>query len=368
MRFHLSDDQLAMKAALQRYVTDQCGAGVRRRAVEGADGVDDAFWRGLIEMGAGGVAVSEDHGGLGLDLIDVALFAEVLGYEAAPGPFLGHALAALAIEQGGSPRQKAQWLPKLASGEVLATVALCEGDERWLPSTWSLDTSGGRISGTKTSVQAATVATLAVVGTSGGGLALVDLRDGVRSRALNGIDRTRPIGELVFEAAEADMLRQADGNRLFDALLTLVAADAHGAARRMLDMTVDYVKTRNQFGQPVGQFQGVKHQLANLAAHIAPCESLFWYASIAGGSGAEARAIAAALAKSHVADRAMEAARIAVELHGGIGYTWDYDLQIWVKRAMFDFAFGGTSATHRARAVGLGEITAGRAAGVAALL
>lgn len=371
MNFHLSEQQLALKATFGRYVADQCQAGLRRRAFESADGAEPGFWQGLMDLGAGGIMVPEDHGGLGLELIDLALLAEVLGYEAAPGPFLGHALATLAIAAGGSPEQKSRWLGRLAAGEALATVALGEGSERWRPQSWTLRAESGRISGTKIGVTGAGQADIAVVGTAGGGLALVDLSDRahVSTVEANGIDRTRRIGGLRFDGAGAEPLPNADADALFDALLVLVAADAYGAARRMLDMTVEYAKTREQFGQPIGQFQGVKHQLANLAAHVVPCESLFWYAAIAGdGGSAQARGIAAALAKAHVADRAMEAGRIAVELHGGVGYTWDYDLQIWVKRAMFDFAYGGTPAANRAHAMALKEAAGSGGAGVAQLL
>lgn len=375
MNFHLSEDQIALKTALHRYVADQCDGGARRGAFESETGHDPAFWNGLVDLGAGGIAVSGDHGGLGLDLIDLALVAEVLGYEAAPGPFIGHALAAFAVDRGGSPEQQSAWLGKMAAGPNIATLAIGEASDSWLPEAWKAEFSAGRISGTKTNVLGGGEAEVAVVGVAGGRLALVDVSDRahVEVRPQDGIDRTRRISELHFDGAAAELLPHADADRLFDAMLTLVAADAYGAARRMLDLTADYTKTREQFGQPVGQFQAVKHQLANLAAHITPCESLYWYAAIAGepgtGDGApDARRIAASLAKSHIAERAMEAGRIAVELHGGIGFTWDYDLQIWVKRTIFDFAYGGTPSVHRAIAMELKEASAGSEAGLAQFL
>ncbi|MBF9033315.1 acyl-CoA dehydrogenase [Rhodobacterales bacterium HKCCE2091] len=354
MRFHPSDDQLALRDAVRRYLGDVCDGGVRRQAVEGDIAGAAELWRGCAELGLTGLVVPEEYGGLGLGLIDLALISDVFGYEAAPAPFLGHALATLAIAQGGSPGQKADLLPRLATGEVTAALAIGEGGEAWSPHAWRIDVEAGRIRGAKHFVTAATEADIAVVGTRGGALGVVDCRDpGVTAAPIRSLDMTRPLGTLEFDGTPVDPLPGADAERLFDALLVQLAADAHGAARRAIDMTVAYVLERQQFGRRIGSFQAVKHQLANITACLVPAEPLVWYAALADGSGPADRGFAAALAKAHLADRAMDTTRTCVELHGGIGYTWDYDLHIWLKRAMFDFSYANVPTVHRARAMAL---------------
>jgi alkylation response protein AidB-like acyl-CoA dehydrogenase len=317
---------------------------------ESEDGFDGAFWDRLMELGAGAVMLDAEYGGLGLDLIDLALVAEVLGHEAAPGPFLGHVIAAHAIQLAGSAEQKAKWLPKLASGEIIGSVAFNEGDGRWAPEEWALKAEGDRLSGRKHNVLYPDLAGLIVVGLEGGRLAVVETAGGgVSSEALDVVDRTRRLWNVTFSDVRAEALDGSRGQAVFDAMLVLLAADAYGGAIRALHMTAEYAKTREQFGQAIARFQSMKHQIANMAAEVAPAQGLFWYAAVAYDTQPADRSRAAALAKSHVADRYTQATRSSVELHGGIGYTWEYDLQIWVKRAMFDYAYGGTSVAQRRR-------------------
>lgn len=355
MEFHLSEEQTALKDTVQRYVKDMCDSGARRGALDGKPDAGAGVWKGLIELGVPGLAVAEAYGGTGLGLIELAQVSEVLGYEGAPSPFLGHALASLAIEQGGSEDQKAEWLPKLASGEKTATIAFGEESDSWTPDSWGVTLSDGKVSGTKHNVCSAETADVMVVGLAGGGLCLVDARenDALSITPIDGLDTTRPIFTVAFDKCPAASLSAPAADRVFDAMLTLLAADAHGAARRCIDMTVEYASTRKQFGRAIGSFQALKHQLANITATIVPTDAMYWYAALCDEADAATRGRAAALAKAHIADRAVEAARICVELHGGIGYTWEYELHMWLKRAMFDYSYGGAPSVHRARAVAL---------------
>ncbi|MDP3135533.1 MAG: acyl-CoA dehydrogenase family protein [Burkholderiaceae bacterium] len=350
MNFHLSDEQVALQDAVQRHARESLDGGLRRAVFEGADGFDASYWRGLMDMGVGGITIDEAHGGMGLGLVDLALVAEVLGYEAAPGPFLGHVLAARAIQAAGSAAQKARWLPLLARGQAVGTVALGEPGDRWAPSEWGLALRQGRLSGTKSPVLYPALADVMVVGTEGGGLALVEPKAStVTAEALDGVDRTRRLGAVRLDGVAAEplgagALAAAD---LMDDSCVLLAADAFGGACRVLQMTVDYAKTRSQFGAAIGSFQGIKHRLANAACEVEPARGLYWYAALAQDQRQPDRSRIASLAKAHLADRFNATARTAVELHGGIGFTWEFDLQIWVKRAMFDFSFAATPARHR---------------------
>jgi alkylation response protein AidB-like acyl-CoA dehydrogenase len=173
-----------------------------------------------------------------------------------------------------------------------------------------------------------------------------------------GIDHSRPIATLTLDGAPAEALSNAHlavASRVRDAALVLLAADAFGAAWNLTRQTVDYAKSRQQFGAPIAQFQGVKHQLADMATAIEPTRGLFWFAAHAWDRDEPGAARDCAIAKAHITDVACDIARAAVELHGGLGFTWECDVHLWFKRAMFDRTWFGTPAHHRARIGALGD-------------
>jgi alkylation response protein AidB-like acyl-CoA dehydrogenase len=354
MDFGLSEEQGLLQATVRQFLAKECPPARLRELFESPDDRSGAIFRGLAELGIAGLAVPEAHGGAGLGLLDLALVAEVLGEAAAPGPFLGHALATLALAISGSPEQQERWLPALAAGERLATVAFAEPSGGWQPEEWTL--AGPTLSGVKEWVPAAGEADLLVVGVAGGGLAAVEAaHTGVKIEAMAGSDRTRRAGRATFAGAAGELLPggAAAGRRVRDAALVLLAADAQGGAQRCVETAVRYAKTREQFGVTIGHFQALKHQLANMALEVEPSRALWWYAAHAWDSLPDEAPRAAALAKAHLTDVYMQVARDAVEAHGGIGYTWECDVQIWFKRALFDRAFGGSPAVHRERAAKL---------------
>jgi alkylation response protein AidB-like acyl-CoA dehydrogenase len=355
VNFDTSEEQELLQQTVAQFLEGECPPLRVREIFESESGHDPALWKGMVELGLAGLLVPEAHGGAGLEVIDLALVAETLGHGGAPGPFLGHALASAAILAGGSDAQRATWLPRLASGEVLGSVALGESGGRWLPEQWQL-AAGDRLSGEKRFVPYAGLADLVVVGVSGGGLALVERgASGLASETYAGADRTRRLDTLRLEDTPCEPL--ADGaaaaGRVRDLGLVLLAADAFGAATRLLDMCVDHAGTREQFGVTIGHFQALKHQLANMAVAIEPSRGLWWYAAHAQDRVPEDAERYAALAKAHVTDAAMQLARDSVEAHGGIGFTWECDVQIWFKRALFDRAWLGTPEVHRERAAEL---------------
>jgi alkylation response protein AidB-like acyl-CoA dehydrogenase len=349
MDFSLSEEQELLQETLRGFVAKECPPRKVRAIFDGERQEVPALWKGLAEMGIAGLVVPETHGGAGLELLELALVAEELGRGAAPVPFLGHALATLALVHGGSAAQQAKWLPRLASGETRASVALAEDENRWLPAQWSTELAKGRVHGSKRFVPEAEGAELFVVGCRGGALALVEAGAGVRAAAEPTLDRGRPLATLALDGAAAEALAAGSAERLCDAACVLLAADAFGAAHQLVRSTVAYVQTRQQFGQPLAQFQAVKHQLANMALEIDPTRGLWWYAAHAFDHAREAAPRAAALAKAHITDRAQQVARDAVEAHGGIGFTWESDIHIWFKRVMFDRLWLGAPDLHRER-------------------
>jgi alkylation response protein AidB-like acyl-CoA dehydrogenase len=348
MEFSLSDEQSLLQETVRGFVAKECPPQKVRAVFDGDPSAVPALWKGLAEMGVAGLVVPEAQGGAGLELLELALVAEELGRGAVPVPFLGHALASLALARGGSAAQRERWLPRLASGELRASVALAEADGAWLPGQWRAALAGGRLRGEKRFVPETAGAELFVVGCAGGALALVEAAAGVRASAEPTLDRGRPLATLAFDAP-AEPLAGFSGERLLDAASVLLAADAFGAAHQLVRATAAYVQTRQQFGQPLAQFQAMKHQLANMALDVDPTRGLWWYAAHAFDHAPADAGRAAALAKAHVTDRAQQAARDAVEAHGGIGFTWESDVHLWFKRIMFDRLWGGPPALHRER-------------------
>jgi alkylation response protein AidB-like acyl-CoA dehydrogenase len=349
LKFLLSEDQAQLQAAIRDYAVREADAGARRGAFESETGFDAGFWSGLMDLGVGGIAAPADAGGLDLGLLELALAAEALGYAGAPGPFLGHALATLAIAGFGSPAQKDRWLAPLASGQAVGTIAWAEPQDRVRPDQWTVRLAEGAVEGEKRQVLHADLADITVVGVRDG-FALVEKgAPGQTIRACEVADRTRRICEVSYEATPAELMATTAeaADRLMDAALVLLAADAFGGASRLLEMSSDYARTREQFGGPIGRFQGLKHQLANMAVEVEPARGLYWYAAYAHDRRTPDAGRVAALAKAHLGDVFMQTARAAIEAHGGIGYTWEYEAQIWFKRAMFDFAFLGAPSRHR---------------------
>lgn len=356
MDFGLSEEQDLLQQTIRGFAEKECPTTRLRTLFDEGAGHDPKLWSALVEMGVVGLIIPEEYGGAGFQLLDLALVGEILGETALPTPFLGHSLAALGVLLTGSEAQRSRLLPSLARGDLIATLALQESDLAWAPRDWTVKADGNRISGVKTIVPHALLADRFLVGLQGGGLAWVDAKaEGVVIEAENGVDRTRPIATVTFHAAPFELLsgRSDRSGELTDAAAVLLAADAFGAASKLIDLDVAYALSREQFGQPIAQFQAVKHGIARLATELEPTRALWWHAAYAFDHLPSEAARAASLAKAHIADRAIATARDSVELHGGYGFTWECEVQIWFKRIMFDRAFLGTPEQHRERCAAL---------------
>ncbi|HJQ84853.1 MAG TPA: acyl-CoA dehydrogenase family protein [Candidatus Binatia bacterium] len=359
MDFGLSPDQVLLKDTIRRWLDAECPPPRVRAVMETPSGHDPALWEGLAELGIAGLQVPVAHGGSGLELLDVALAAEELGYACTPGPFLACALATTALVASGNAGAQSRWLPAIAQGRTIVTLALGEDADEWDAARLATRARGGALAGRKPLVPYAALAEAIVVAAQdedGPGLWLVERgAPGLEVTALRGTDMTRRVDTVVLDGAPAAKLAsgRAAIDRARDAGLVLLAADAYGGARRCVDMTVKYALTREQFGQPIGAFQAVKHQLADLVTDLDPALALWWYAAHAHDHIPERAARHAALAKAHLSDLYDRATRVATELHGGIGFTWEYDLHLWFRRAVFDRAFLGAADQHRRRAADL---------------
>ncbi len=346
MKFHLSSEQESLQDSILRTAARACPPERRRQLLETPTDFDPAIWNAIMEVGVGALLIPEEYGGAALGLEDTALAFEALGKSATPGPFFGHVLAGWALAQSDNDDLKGEWLPKLAAGEVVAAVAF----DHWTPDAWRMEVKDGKLSGEIAMAPGADSAGLLVVGVSGG-VAVVEVGPGVEVTQLAGSDMTRRISKITLSDAPATLISSNSlGTRLVDAALVMLAADALGGAEQALTMTVEYAKQREQFGVVIGQFQGMKHQLANVALEVEPGRALVWYAAYAWDLQLPDASLVAAHAKAHLADRFVSVARMCVQAHGGIGYTWEYDLQIWFRRSLFDRAYLGAPSMHRERA------------------
>jgi alkylation response protein AidB-like acyl-CoA dehydrogenase len=351
MDFGLSEDQQLLKTTIGRFLAEQCPTTRVREIMEGGTGHDATLWTSLAELGVAALPIPEAHGGLGADLLDLALAAEELGYAATPGPFLGASMAAIGLAEGDNEELKARWLPQASAGSALGTIAIGEAESVWDPDAIAASVSDGKLSGRKPLVPYAAVSDFIVVAARDGeetGLWLVEAgAAGMEITTLSGNDMSRRLDDVVFDQTPAR--RVGDGHaleRCLDAGLILISADAFGGARRCLEMTRDYSLEREQFGQPIGAFQSYKHQLADIAAEVEPCMSLYWYAAHTFDAFPDQTSKHAALAKLRIGEVFNDVAFKCTELHGGIGFTWEYDLQLWFRRALFDKAFLGEAVLH----------------------
>ena len=359
MNFGLSEDQVLLKSTIKRFLEEQCPTSRVRAIMESDSGHDSGLWQGLVDLGVPGLMIPAAYGGSGLELLDLALVAEELGYAATPGPFLGSALATVALVEGADASQREHWLPRIASGNVLASIAFGEADSEWDPARYTTKVAGGKLTGAKPFVPYASIAdaiVVAAVDGRGPGLWLVERgAPGIAITPLKVVDLTRRVETVRFTGTPATKLggTSAAIQRTIDAGCVLIAADAYGGSRRCLDMTAQYAQQREQFGQIIGAFQAVKHQIANMACELEPSLSLYWYAAHAFDRIHDQSARHAALVKAHLTDLYDRVTRDATELHGGIGFTWEFDLHLWFRRAIFDRSFLGEASAHRARAAQL---------------
>jgi alkylation response protein AidB-like acyl-CoA dehydrogenase len=337
--------------AVEGFLRDALPVERLHKAFDGNDDIVRSIWQGMMELGLGGVAIPGEHGGLALGLAGVGAIAERIGWAAAPGPWISHTLAGLAITAAGDAEQKRKWLPRLATGEAVGTIALHERDA-WAADEWTLRPNGSHVTGTKDYVMAAPEAEVAVVGLADGRLGLIEPKGiSVSHQALTVTDQTRPVSRLVFAATPIDLMPGDFAAGLLDAAAVLLAADAHGGSARMVADIAEYSNMRVQFGQIIAQFQAVKHKLADLA--LAIYYNGAFYRQVAEQLDAKAAqaSLNAGIAKALITETFSNVARVATESYGGIGYTWAHSAHIWLRRAMFDYAWLGTPAAHRSRAL-----------------
>jgi acyl-CoA dehydrogenase len=347
LKFQLTDEQRALQEAVRDYLGDRFGQQQVRELYESpdSDGIPEGLWKAIGEQGWLAVMVPEEHDGIGLGLLDAAVIARAFGAGTVPGPWLGTVLVGEAVRLAGSPDQQAKWLPRIASGQVKGAVALLKPGTQDRPVA---TVSGGSLSGDLGLVEYAAQADVLVV-SAADGLYLVDPAAATITPH-EVLDRTTRLATVTLEGAAGEKLTA--GNplaELVDRAAVLVANDLTGIARKALSDTVEYDKTRVQFGKPVGSFQAIKHDLADIHLAVTMAEHAGFYAAHAQDIDAPDKTLAASIAKAKAGDTASAATSAMIQYHGGIGYTWEHDAHFYLKRAKrLEYAFGDAT-QHRER-------------------
>jgi alkylation response protein AidB-like acyl-CoA dehydrogenase len=339
MNFDLNDEQQEIKRTAHEFLASRFKPEKVRELAD-ADAYDDGLWREISELGWPGIAIAEDDGGQGLGIVELAVLLEESGYACAPSPLLGTAGAALVISAAGSDEQRSEWLPKLASGEATGSF-------------------GGFADGQSTLF--CDLPTTDVVVTFDGEGALVAPASEVDFEPFKAIDSTRSYG-LVSEAAGERLPGDVEAGR--DRLAVAIAGELTGIAQRTLEMATDYARERQQFGRPIGAYQAVSHRIAGMLLATEESRSLTYYAAWTADAEPESLPLAAAMAGARSADAGWEVPASALQVFGGIGFTWEHDLQFWLKRGRVTGRMLGTPRDHRERVADLSGLGAGEPAAV----
>jgi alkylation response protein AidB-like acyl-CoA dehydrogenase len=363
MNLEFSEDQKFVQHTAREFLSKNAGLDVCRKVLEAKDVAYDAgLWKGVAEMGWLGAVVPEEQGGAGLGYLELVLIAEEVGRSLAPIPFSSSvALCTEAILIAGSDAQKKQWLPRLASGDAIGTVAIAEGPGD--PDAASVATrfAGGKLTGTKLPVldgEAAGVAVVVAQGGSGPVLALVDLAaKGVTRTPIESFDPSRTLAKLELRDAPAELLGSAHGGAeriatLLDRAAVVIGFEQLGGATRALEMTREFAMGRYAFGRPIASFQAIKHRLADLYAKIEIARSNGYYAAWALSSGSDELPLAACSFRAAASDAFEAAAQEMIQIHGGVGFTWEYDCHLFYRRARWLAASIGTASAWRDRLIG----------------
>ena len=344
MNFDFSDELLQLRDQARRFLGDRCPPAVPRRILDTEEPYAADLWRAIAEMGWTGAAIPEEYGGVGLGRLAVCVLAEELGRAVAPIPFSSSVyLATEAILLFGSKHQKQDWLPKLATGEVIGTFALAERPGTSDPAKLTASVTAGRLTATKLAVPDGDIADIAIVATSNG-LHLVDLHDpGVSRETVATFDPTRSQARVEFVNAPAEpLLPGSNIRRLLDYAAVPMAFEQVGNAQAALDMANAYAKERFAFGRPIGSFQGIKHKLADMYIQVELARSNAYYGAWAVHTDAAELPVAASVARIAACEAGWFVTKENIQTHGGMGFTWQMDCHLYYRRAkLLSLALGG---------------------------
>ena len=374
MKLAPSTEQQELRESVRRFLADRVPLQRVRELMDSADGTDEKIWNYAAgQLGLQAMAIPEEYGGAGFTFAEQAIVLEELGAALYPGPYLASAvLAATALLASSDDDAKRDLLPGIAGGETVATLAFTEDDGSWEPDAIRLAASqasssqaassqaggGWVLDGHKSFVlDGHTASLILAVARTDPGLSLFAVQadaDGLTRKQLPTLDQTRRLARLEFSPVPARLIGEpgeaaAILSRTLDVAAIAQAAEQLGGAQRALDMAVSYAKIRHQFGRPIGSFQAIKHRCADLLLEVESLRSAVGYAAAAVSEDSPEIPVVAALVKALASDTYFHVAAENIQIHGGIGFTWEHDAHLYFKRAKSSELFLGDSSYHRER-------------------
>jgi alkylation response protein AidB-like acyl-CoA dehydrogenase len=362
MKLAVSAEQQELRDSVRRFLADRAPLSRVRELMEIDDGIDEILWRQAgAQLGLQGIAIGADYGGAGFSFAEQAIILEELGAALYGGPYLASAvLAATALLASSDDDARRDLLPAIASGDTIATLAFTEDDGAWTPEAIRLAATrtehGWVLDGHKSFVlDGHTASLILAVARTDAGLSLFAVDPataGVQRTALPTLDQTRKLARCEFASAAGRLVgvpgeAAAVLNRTLDVAAIALAAEQLGGAQRALDMAVSYAKVRHQFGRPIGSFQAIKHRCADLLLEVESLRSAVGYAAAAVAEDSEEVPVVAALVKALASEVYFHVAAENIQIHGGIGFTWEHDAHLYFKRAKSSELFLGDGNYHR---------------------
>ena len=363
MNFAFSEEQEELRRAVRRFLQEKSPEAEVRRLMETTEGYDPAVWRQMAhQLGLQSLIIPEEHGGSGFTYVELIVVLEEMGAALLCAPFFSTvALAANALLASGDASAMQHLLPGIASGDTIGTLAVTEDDGRWDVDAVRLSASAGgggewTLDGHKNYVIDGHVADLVLaVARTEKGLSLFGVKgdaEGLTRTPLPTMDQTRKQARLEYSSTPAWLIGQDGGAEpglatTLDLAAVALAAEQVGGAQHCLDSSVEYAKTRIQFGRPIGSFQAIKHKCADMLLEVESAKSAAYYAGWAAAEGSDELPVVASLAKSYCSEAYFHAAAENIQIHGGIGFTWEHTAHLYFKRAKSSELLFGDPAYHR---------------------
>jgi alkylation response protein AidB-like acyl-CoA dehydrogenase len=362
VNFAFSEEQEELRRTVRSFLEDKSSSPEVRRLMETTEGYDPAVWSQMAnQLGLQGLAIPEEFGGSGFSYVELVVVLEEMGRALLCAPYFSTvALAANTILHSGDDAAKKELLPGIASGETIATLAFTEDNGRWdaegITMTASKAGDGYTLDGHKMFVIDGHTANLVLVAANTGeGISLFSVEGdaaGLTRTPLTTMDQTRKQARLEFSGVPAKLIgTEGKGwdtlSRVLDLAAVALAAEQVGGAQKCLDMSVEYAKVRVQFGRPIGSFQAIKHKCADMLLEVESAKSAAYYAGWAAAELNDELPVVASLAKAYCSDAYFHAAAENIQIHGGIGFTWEHDAHLYFKRAKSSELLLGDPTYHR---------------------
>jgi alkylation response protein AidB-like acyl-CoA dehydrogenase len=357
--FDLNDEQQQIKRTANEFIASRYKPERIRELTETELGFEESDWQEMVELGWPGLALPEEYGGQGLGIVELAAVFEEMGYGLPPSPLLSNTVTGLALAICGSDDQKAEFLAPLAAGEKRATPALIDAGSPGAIGEFEMEAQEGdggvTLNGEKVLVMDAAAADFMLVATADGRRHIVEAgQDGVTVNRESSIDLTRFVYSVGFDGVEvaAERTLPGEGGDYYPVLQRVcvaISAEMTGIAQRTMEMAVDYAKERQQFGRPIGSYQAVSHRCAQMLLETEGARSATYYAAWAADASPDDLPLAASMAKAYASDAGWRVPNASLQVHGGIGFTWEHDLHLWLKRGRADASMFGDAHWHRER-------------------